>query len=107
MARLFYHSPKYAILDECTSAVSLEIEKILYTHAKELGITLLTVSHRPSLWQYHNVILQYDGHRGYTFTKLDPEARLALEEERQKLDFELSKVPALETRLEELKQFKA
>ncbi|KAJ1941943.1 ATP-binding cassette long-chain fatty acid transporter pxa2, partial [Linderina pennispora] len=65
MARLFYHRPRYAIMDECTSAVSMDIEKIMYTHATSLGITLLTVSHRQSLWQYHNYILQYDGQGGY------------------------------------------
>lgn len=25
----------------------------MYDHATELGITLMTVSHRPSLWKYH------------------------------------------------------
>jgi len=80
MARLFYHAPKYAILDECTSSVTLEIEKVMYDEAKRLGITLMTVSHRRSLWKYHENILQFDGQGNYIFTKLDAERRLELEE---------------------------
>lgn len=80
MARLFYHAPKYAILDECTSSVTLEVEKAMYDNAKALNITLMTVSHRRSLWKYHNKILQFDGQGHYIFTKLDAERRLALEE---------------------------
>ncbi|KAK8165608.1 ABC transporter transmembrane region 2-domain-containing protein [Phyllosticta citrichinensis] len=80
MARLFYHAPKYAILDECTSSVTLEIERIMYDEAKRLGITLMTVSHRRSLWKYHSNILQFDGQGHYIFTKLDAERRLQLEE---------------------------
>lgn len=49
MARLFYHKPRFAILDECTSAVSDEVEDTLYETCKKLGITLFTVSHRKSL----------------------------------------------------------
>lgn len=102
MARLYYHSPRYAILDECTSAVSMDVERIMYTHATALGITLLTVSHRPSLWKYHNYILQYDGQGGYVFTKLDAERRLALQEEKQQIEHKLVEVPKLQARLEEL-----
>ncbi len=80
MARLFYHAPKYAILDECTSSVTLEIERAMYETAKGLGITLMTVSHRRSLWKYHKNILQFDGQGKYIFTKLDAERRLKLEE---------------------------
>jgi len=103
MARLFYHEPKYAILDECTSAVPLEIERIMFEHATSLGITLLTVSHRPSLWQYHQMILQYDGQGGYVFTELDAEKRLALQEEKQLLEQRLLAVPKIKERLKELK----
>lgn len=80
MARLFYHKPKYAILDECTSSVTLEVEREMYETAKGLGVTLMTVSHRRSLWRYHGWILQFDGLGGYVFTRLDAERRLELEE---------------------------
>ena len=80
MARLFYHKPKYAILDECTSSVTLEIEKAMYDMAKALGVTLMTVSHRRSLWRYHGWILQFDGQGDYFFGRLDAERRLKLEE---------------------------
>ena len=80
MARLFYHRPRYAILDECTSSVTLEIERVMYDEAKRLGITLMTVSHRRSLWKYHEKILQFDGQGHYVFTQLDAERRLELEE---------------------------
>ncbi|GAA5911680.1 hypothetical protein JCM8208_002206 [Rhodotorula glutinis] len=102
MARLFYHKPKYAILDECTSAVTLEVEQLFYEHATELGITLLTVSHRPSLWRYHKYILHYLGGGDYAFGPLDWEARLALQEEKQSLEQKLADVPTWEARLAEL-----
>jgi ABC-type uncharacterized transport system fused permease/ATPase subunit len=61
MARLYYHKPKYAILDECTSACSIEIEGKMYLHAKSLGITLITVSHRRTLWKFHDYLLKFTG----------------------------------------------
>ncbi|KAF5616258.1 ATP-binding protein cassette subfamily D (ALD) member 2 [Fusarium sp. NRRL 52700] len=102
MARLFYHRPKYAILDECTSSVTLETEKAMYDTAKALGITLMTVSHRRSLWKYHSHILQFDGQGNYVFTKLDANRRLKLEDEKEELEVRLRQVPELERRIAEL-----
>lgn len=102
MARLFYHRPKYAILDECTSSVTLEIEKVMYDNAKALGITLMTVSHRRSLWKYHTHILQFDGQGNFVFTKLDADKRLKLEDEKEDLEVRLRQVPELERRMAEL-----
>lgn len=85
----------------------MDIESVIYKHARSLGITLLTVSHRTTLWQYHDYILQFDGKGGYIFDKLDAAARLALEEERQRIDYTLGNVQALKDRLAVLEQFTA
>lgn len=65
MARLFYHRPLFGILDECTSAVSMDFEAELYTRAKELDITLFTVTHRSSLFKFHDFKICLDGEGGY------------------------------------------
>ncbi|CAI5535931.1 unnamed protein product [Closterium sp. Naga37s-1] len=54
MARLFFHRPKFGILDECTNATSVDVEEALYARAKELGITVITISQRPALVPYHS-----------------------------------------------------
>ena len=74
MARLFHHRPAFAILDECTSAVSIDVEGLMYKHAQDtLKITLFTVSHRPSLVLFHDYLLKFDGQGGYEFTKINHE----------------------------------
>ncbi|KAH6621134.1 ABC transporter transmembrane region 2-domain-containing protein [Chaetomium sp. MPI-SDFR-AT-0129] len=102
MARLFYHRPRYAILDECTSSVTLDTEKVMYDTAKDLGITLMTVSHRRSLWKYHTHILQFDGQGHYVFSKLDADRRMKLEDEKEELELQLRGVPEIERRIREL-----
>lgn len=70
ICRLLYHQPNFAILDDCTSAISMEIEGDIYQNLKNRNITLLTVSHRDSLMKYHNYILKFDGEGGWNFYKI-------------------------------------
>uniref|UniRef100_A0A8C9TRE2 ATP-binding cassette sub-family D member 3 n=1 Tax=Scleropages formosus TaxID=113540 RepID=A0A8C9TRE2_SCLFO len=73
MARLFYHKPQFAILDECTSAVSVDVEDYIYSHCRKVGITLFTVSHRKSLWKHHEYYLHMDGRGNYEFKAITAE----------------------------------
>ena len=59
--RLFYHKPQYAILDEATSSLSLELEELLYDECLKLGITLISVGHRKTLIKYHHFLLNLVG----------------------------------------------
>jgi ABC-type uncharacterized transport system fused permease/ATPase subunit len=76
MARLIYHKPLYAILDECTSAVSIDVEGHLYSYMKKVGITLITVSHRQTVWKYHDYLLSFKGDKQFEFGAMPEDRKL-------------------------------
>ncbi|RWS05547.1 ATP-binding cassette sub-family D member 3-like protein, partial [Dinothrombium tinctorium] len=61
IARLIYHRPLFAILDECTSAVSVDVEQNIYCYlTKVINCSLLSVTHRvKQLQHFHHYILKY------------------------------------------------
>lgn len=65
IARLIFHKPRYAILDECTSGVTTEMENRFTVILKRLGCTCITISHRPALVAFHDLVLALDGEGGW------------------------------------------
>ena len=74
LARLFYRLPRYGVLDEATSAVSSDVEGKLYAQAQELDITLITISHRPSLLKHHQLLLRIKERDEWELTQIGTEA---------------------------------
>ncbi|CCW71615.1 unnamed protein product [Phytomonas sp. Hart1] len=70
MARLFFHGPRFAILDECSSLVDLDAEKQFYDTCRNMGISVITIAHRRTVWAYHKWILYFDGCGEYFFSAL-------------------------------------
>lgn len=103
MARMYYHKPKFAVLDECTSAVSPEMEQKMYENAQNLGISVISVCHRTTLWHFHNYLLKFDGKGSYQFGEFDATTRLETEKRLNELNSLLDQqVPLWEKRLRDL-----
>lgn len=108
IARLLYHEPKYAFLDEGTSAVSSDVEGILYETAKERGITVITISTRASLRKYHvwNLVLGL-GEEGESWDMVrvgSEREKMNKERELNELRAELGQVEEWRRRRQEIEQ---
>jgi len=83
------------------------MEGKMYTKAKEMGINLITVSHRSSLWKYHSHVLQMDGEGHAELVSLEEGSKsLNIAEEKQKLEAQLSDIKQQLKKIGELQQGK-
>lgn len=60
-ARVFLARPRYAMLDEASSALDLANEEHLYRQLAATDITLVSVGHRSSILKYHRQVLELTG----------------------------------------------
>lgn len=60
-ARVLLAKPRYAILDEASSALDIANEESLYRQLLANGTTLVSVGHRPSLLKFHRHVLELTG----------------------------------------------
>lgn len=79
IARVLVQRPVLAVLDEATSAMSLDMEACVYAALAEAGISVLSFGQRPSLRVLHacTVLLQGGGGGGW---RLAEQGSLALQE---------------------------
>jgi putative ATP-binding cassette transporter len=56
-ARIFLRKPVLAFLDESTSSLDEENERLLYQRLQELGISFVSVGHNSSLKEFHDCLL--------------------------------------------------
>lgn len=100
--------PRYAFLDEATSAVSSDVEGLLYERCKEKGITLITISTRASLKRHHTHNLTLGlGAEGFDWTleRIGTKAeKLGVEKELAELRERLSHVEEWKRRMEEVER---
>ncbi len=60
-ARLLLNSPRFVVLDEATSALDVVTEQALYGMLVGLDMGFVSVGHRPTLRDYHDIVLELDG----------------------------------------------
>ena len=57
-ARILINQPRYVVLDEATSALDVNNEASLYENLQNSKVTYISVGHRPTLQNYHQLVLE-------------------------------------------------
>lgn len=68
MARLLWHRPAVAAVDECSSAVDERMEAKFYRRCAADNIAIVSIGHRRSLRRHHEALLRLDGAGGWTLS---------------------------------------
>ena len=76
-AKLFFHKPRFAVLDEATRGLGPAFERSLYENCAALGITVLTVAHTPTLLQFHRRVLHVHSDR-WSLESVPEDVKLSL-----------------------------
>lgn len=71
VARLLYHRPRFAFLDECTAAVSSDGELVLYKAMADAGISMVSVAHRKAVRPFHQHAIVLTGDHGWEWKELE------------------------------------
>ena len=61
LARVLWHQPQCAVLDESTSALDPAMQDALYRELISAGTTLISVAHRPGVRRWHDLELHLHG----------------------------------------------
>uniref|UniRef100_A0A0N4ZIX8 ABC transporter domain-containing protein n=1 Tax=Parastrongyloides trichosuri TaxID=131310 RepID=A0A0N4ZIX8_PARTI len=73
--RAVIKNPRLLILDESTNAVGVAMEKKMYEILKSKGIQYISVGHRDSLEQYHDIALTLTGHGDFDLNVINKNSR--------------------------------
>jgi vitamin B12/bleomycin/antimicrobial peptide transport system ATP-binding/permease protein len=71
IGRVFLSGQKFVVLDEATSALDEENETEVYEKLASAGATLISISHRPSVSRFHNMVLSLDGEGGWSLLTVE------------------------------------
>ena len=69
LARVLFHKPCFAILDESTSSVDEALEEKFYKLCRKNRITVITVGHKSTLKKFHQVHVAIDRRGNFTINE--------------------------------------
>jgi ATP-binding cassette subfamily B protein RaxB len=58
LARATVGRPKILILDEATASLDVETESAIMQNLRQLGMTLIVISHRPEIWKHGDKLIE-------------------------------------------------
>ncbi len=70
-ARVLLHRPRLLILDESTSAMDVQSERQMYDLLREWKVSYISVGHRPTLVEFHDIRLEIRGMGEFSIGRIE------------------------------------